>query len=137
MFSRGTMRFLQSKKLISLFFLVIFSFYALFQSYASVSDIKYPTNEWHVSTPEEQGMQSKTLLDMMEVIKDQKYNIHSVTIVRNGSLVLDSYLYPFKNGKGHEMYSATKSVTSAIMGIAIDKGHIKDVHQPITQFFSQ
>ncbi len=34
------------------------------------------------------------------------------------------------------MYSATKSVTSAIIGIAIDKGHIKDVHQLITQFFA-
>jgi len=67
--------------------------------------------------------------------KDNKYNIHSVTIVRNGSLVLDSYLYPFKYGKKHAMHSATKSVTSALIGIAIDKGLIKDVHQLITQLF--
>ena len=135
MFSRGTMRFLLSKKFISTFSLTILLFFILVQSNASESDTKYPTNELHVSTPEEQGMQSKTLLQMMEAIKDQKYNIHSVTIVRNGSLVLDSYLYPFKYGKKHEMYSATKSVTSALIGIAIDKGHIKDVHQPITYFF--
>ena len=135
MFSRGTMRFLLSKKFISTFSLTILLFFILVQSNASESDTKYPTDELHVSTPEEQGMQSKALLQMMEAIKDQKYNIHSVTIVRNGSLVLDSYLYPFKYGKKHEMYSATKSVTSALIGIAIDKGHIKDVHQTITQLF--
>ena len=33
------------------------------------------------------------------------------------------------------MHSATKSVTSALIGIAIDKGLIKDVHQLITQLF--
>jgi len=129
------MRFFLSKKFISIFSLAILLFFALVQSNASESDTKYPTNGWYVSTPEEQGMQSKTLLQMMEVIKDQKYNIHSVTIVRNGSLVLDSYLYPFKYGKKHEMHSATKSVTSALIGIAIDKGRIKDVHQPIIHFF--
>jgi len=129
------MRFLQSKKFMPIFYLVIFSFSALVQSNVSASDIKYPTNEWHVSTPEDQGMKSKTLLDMMKVIKDKKYNIHSVTIVRNGSLVLDSYLYPFKNGKKHKMFSATKSITSALIGIAIDKGYIKNVNQTITQLF--
>ena len=44
-------------------------------------------------------------------------------------------LFEFKNGKKHKMFSATKSVTSALIGIAIDKGYIKDVHQTITQLF--
>jgi CubicO group peptidase (beta-lactamase class C family) len=129
------MRFFLIKKSISAFSLTIFLFFIFVQSNASESDTNYPTNEWYVSTPEEQGMQSKTLFQMIEAIKEQKYNIHSITIVRNGSLVLDSYLYPFQYGKKHKMYSATKSVTSALIGIAIDKGHIKDVHQPITHFF--
>ncbi len=129
------MRLRQRKKSISIFLLVIFSFLALVQSAASSSDIEFPTSEWHVSAPEEQGMQSKTLLDMMAVIKDKKYNFHSVTIVRNGSLVLDSYLYPFENDKKHKMFSATKSVTSALIGIAMDKGYIKDIHQTLTQLF--
>ena len=129
------MRFLQSKKFIFLCFFVIFSFDAFISSYAYASGINYPTHEWQMSAPEEQGMHSKTILAMMEFIKEKEYNIHSVTLVRNGSLVLDSYLYPFKNDKKHEMHSATKSVTSALIGIAIDKGYIKDVHQAITQLF--
>lgn len=129
------MRFLQSRKFISLCFPVIFLFDAFISSYAYASSVNYPTHEWQVSAPEEQGMHSKTILEMMEFIKEKEYNIHSVTLVRNDSLVLDSYRYPFKNDKKHEMHSATKSVTSALIGIAIDKGYIKDVHQAITQLF--
>ena len=109
--------------------------FSLPQSNASESSSNYPTNEWHVSTPEDQGMQSKTLLKMMEDIKDKKYNIHSITIVRNGDLIIDAYLYPFKYGEKHELHSVTKSVISALIGIAIDKGYIEDVHQPVIHFF--
>jgi len=42
---------------------------------------------------------------------------------------------PFKDGQKHDMYSVTKSVTSALIGIAIDKGYIKDVNQTITELF--
>lgn len=75
------------------------------------------------------------LLAMMKEVETKGYNIQSVTIVRNGRIVLDAYIYPFEKGKNHEMYSATKSVTSALIGIAIDKGYIKDVNQTITQLF--
>jgi CubicO group peptidase (beta-lactamase class C family) len=129
------MKFLQNKKYIALFIFTISIIFVFSHFYANASVIHYPTNDWEISAPEEQGMHSKTILELMELIKEEKYNIHSVTIVRNGSLVLDSYLYPFKNGIKHKMFSATKSVTSALIGIAIDKGYIKDVHQTITQLF--
>ena len=72
---------------------------------------------------------------MMTAIKKKGYTIQNVSIVRNGYLVLDAYIYPFKDGQKHEMYSVTKSVTSALIGIAIDKGYIKDVNQTITEIF--
>jgi len=129
------MRLYLGKKTVAIIFFAVILLFSLSRSNLSASGSNYPTNEWHVSTPEEQGMQSKTLLKMMKAIKDEKYNIHSVTIVRNGDLVLDAYLYPFKNGEKHELHSVTKNVISALIGIAIDKGYIKDVHQPITNLF--
>jgi len=80
-------------------------------------------------------MTSTSLLAMMEDIKKNGYNIQSITIVRNGYLVLDAYINFFEQGQKHETYSVTKSITSALIGIAIDKGYIKDVNQTITQFF--
>ena len=96
------MKFLLIRKFIFTLCLSIFLSFYPFQLHSSESNTIDPTNGWQVSSPEEQGMQSKTLLKMMEVIKDEKYNIHSITIVRNGDLVLDAYLYPFKYGEKHE-----------------------------------
>ena len=129
------MKLLQKKKSIALYILPIFLITVFFYSYAAASANIFPTGEWRNSAPEAQGMHSKSILEMMEHIKKNGYNIQSVSIVRNGYLVLDAYAYPFKDGQKHKMYSATKSVTSALIGIAIDKGYIKDVNQTITELF--
>jgi len=95
----------------------------------------YPTKSWRMSTPEEQGMHSENLLNMMEEIKISKIGIQSVTVVRNGYIVLDSYIHPYEDGYKHKMWSVTKSVISALVGIAIDKGFIKSVDQKVIEFF--
>ena len=125
----------QSKKKIALYFLPIFAILAFFYSYVAALVKYYPTDQWQYSAPEAQGMTSTSLLEMMEDIKKNRYNIQSITIVRNGYLVLDAYINFFEEGQKHETYSVTKSVTSALIGIAIDKGYIKDVNQTITQLF--
>jgi CubicO group peptidase (beta-lactamase class C family) len=104
-------------------------------SYAMASVARYPSKEWAISTPEQQGMQSSMLADMMQHIVDYGFEIHSVLIVRNGKLVLDSYFWPFSAEMKHILHSCTKSITSALIGIAIDKGYIQSVNQPIKDFF--
>jgi CubicO group peptidase (beta-lactamase class C family) len=117
---------------------VIFTFIilAFFSSIATASPTPFPTKKWQVSTPEEQGMQSQMLADMLEVIEKNSYNIDSVLIIRNGYIVLDAYFHPFANGLRHPIHSCTKSIMSALIGIAIDKGFIKSVDQPVTDFFA-
>jgi CubicO group peptidase (beta-lactamase class C family) len=56
-------------------------------------------------------------------------------VVRNGYLVLEAYSYPFKGESRHWIASATKSFTSALIGIAIDKGSINGVNQKLLDFF--
>jgi CubicO group peptidase (beta-lactamase class C family) len=128
-------KLLQNSKYLVHPILSIFIILAFFYSYASASVSYYPTNGWQISTPEAQGMHSKPIFEMMTAIKEKGYLIQNISIVRNGYLVLDTYIYPFKDGQEHEMYSVTKSVTSALIGIAIDKGYIKDVNQTITELF--
>lgn len=113
----------------------IFVFVFIFYSYSIASLDYYPTDNWRTSTAEEQGMQSEKLLEMLESIKNSEVDIQSVSIVRNGYLVLDSYIYPFKEKEKHKMYSVTKSITSALIGIAIKEGFIKDVNQKVLDFF--
>jgi len=95
----------------------------------------FPTEGWRMSTPEEQGMHSENLLKMMENIKESQIGIQSVTVMRNGYIVLDSYIHPYEDGQKHKMFSITKSIISALIGIAINKGFIKDVDQKIVEIF--
>ena len=88
-----------------------------------------------MSTPEEQGMKSDILADMLDFVQKHGFRIDSISIVRNGYLVLDANFYPFSRDQKHTIHSCTKSIMSALIGIAIDKGYIKSVNQPIMEFF--
>jgi CubicO group peptidase (beta-lactamase class C family) len=91
----------------------------------------WPTDGWRSTAPEEQGMDSEKLAQMVEHIQQEKLDLHSLLIIRNGYLVSEFYAYPYSVGQAHWVMSVTKSVISALVGIAIQKGYIKDVHQPL------
>jgi CubicO group peptidase (beta-lactamase class C family) len=54
-----------------------------------------------------------------------------VQIVRRGRLVLDAYFYPYSAGLRHDVASVTKSVTSTLVGLAIEKGFLPGVETPM------
>ena len=72
---------------------------------------------------------------MFDFVREREIPVHSVQIVRHGLLVLDAYFYPYRDGMRHDVASVTKSITSTLVGIAIDKGLIRDVRQPVISFF--
>jgi hypothetical protein len=78
------MKLLQNKKSIALYILPIFIIIVFFYSYVTASANIYPTKGWQISTPEEQGIRSQMLAEMMENIKKSNFNIDSILIVRNG-----------------------------------------------------
>ena len=102
---------------------------------SSTSPDYWPTHGWRSKTPEEQGMDSELLVNMLDFIQEQEYDMHSVTIVRHGYLVMDAAIYPFDQGSKHHMHSSTKSIMSALIGIAIEQGHIESVELPVLSFF--
>ena len=97
----------------------------------------WPTNGWRSSAPEEQGIDSETLADMMEVIQERDHNLDSLTIARNGYVVTDAYFYPFTRDTKHIIHSCTKSIVSALIGIAIENGYIESVDQSVLSFFPE
>ncbi|MGB7114513.1 MAG: serine hydrolase domain-containing protein, partial [Anaerolineales bacterium] len=80
-------------------------------------------------------MDSEPLVQMLAQIEQENYKIDSVLVVRNGYLVLDAYVYPFRPGETHILYSVTKSVVSALIGIAIEQGYIESLDQHGLDFF--
>ena len=99
------------------------------------SATSWPTRGWRTSTPEEQGVDSGVLAAMLEEVQRQGHNIDSVTVIRNGFLVADAAVYPYKQDTKHVIHSCTKSVVSILVGIAIEHGYIEDVQTPVVEFF--
>ena len=102
---------------------------------SNFTDKYWPTESWRTSTPEQQGMDSGELIKIFKLIQENEVNIHSILIIRNGYMVLDAYFYPFSQGTVHNLASVTKSITSVVVGIAIDKGYIKSIEQQVLDFF--
>jgi CubicO group peptidase (beta-lactamase class C family) len=102
---------------------------------AGAQQTPWPTHGWRHSTPEAQGMDSRVLADALVYAREHQIPIHSLTIVRNGYVVLDAYFWPFEDGQLHDLASVTKSVTSTLVGIAISK-HQLELRRPLTSVFS-
>jgi len=97
----------------------------------SASPTYWPTRGWRSTTAEQQGMDSAKLADALSYIRQRQLNVHSLLVIRNGYIVLDAYFYPYDRAHTHDVASVTKSITAALIGIAIDGGQIQSVQQPV------
>src|SRR5436190_1913856 len=102
---------------------------------ASLAGADAHQSGWVTASPEEMGIDSAPLVEMFDHVREHNVPVHSVQIVRHGRLVLDSYFYPFADGMRHDVASVTKSITSTLIGLAIEKGFLEDVNQPILKIF--
>ena len=95
-----------------------------------------PQNDGWASASLESVNISQSRLEAMEkaIRADEFKKVTSVLIARNGKLVYEGYF----DGSADDLRntrSATKSVTSMLVGIAIDKGLLSGVNAPIMPFF--
>ena len=72
---------------------------------------------------------------MFSELESRDYPATSVLLVKNGTLVYEKYYDDFSYNTVFNTYSVTKSFTSALVGIAIDKGLIDSVDDPILDYF--
>src|SRR5437016_2808263 len=103
-----------------------------------------------VSVNDDKPVDRDALCRMADRLAASSANVHAVLVARGGKLVFERY---FKgsdeiNGRRvesvafdadtlHNIKSATKSVASLALGIAIDRGLIRSVNEPIFGFFPE
>jgi CubicO group peptidase (beta-lactamase class C family) len=96
----------------------------------------WPTGGWRVTTPEAQGVDSEALALAIETARQKGLSIHSLLVVRNGYLVAEAYFFPYHKTMPHDLASVTKSLTTTLAGIAIGRGMIRSVKEPMLPFFA-
>jgi hypothetical protein len=60
-------------------------------------------------------------------------DVHSVLLYQHGKLVMEEYFYGYNASRTHQLRSATKSVVSALAGIAVDRGALTGADEPVLQ----
>lgn len=96
----------------------------------------WPTYEWRVSKPSEQGMSTEILFDLFYNLQLNNNNINSVLIIKNGYIVAEGYAHPFNKDFVEQIYCITKPFISTMIGILIREGKIKSVNQRVLDFFN-
>lgn len=67
----------------------------------------------------------------------QMPRLHSLLISHRGELVIEQYFAGRNASQPANLKSASKSVISALVGLAVQRGYIKDINQPIADFFPE
>lgn len=62
-------------------------------------------------------------------------DVHSTLIYKNNKLVLEEYFYGYDRSTPHQLRSATKVLYGTLLGIAIDKGFLKNEDELILPYF--
>jgi CubicO group peptidase (beta-lactamase class C family) len=92
---------------------------------------------WSVSSPAAEQVDAVAIESLIRDLQKSSRNIHGVLIAKNGKLIVEAYFDGWHAKRLQSMRSASKSVASTLVGIAIDKGYITDVNQSVFDFFPE
>ncbi len=99
---------------------------------------QYLDDGWRSARPQDQGLDSELLVDLVRSVADGQWpNTHSILVARNGYLVVEEYFYGFDESMLHDMRSASKSLTSTLVGLAVDRQMIGGSDAKVLPFFSK
>ena len=91
---------------------------------------------WDTSHASEQGVDPEALVRTVEaILRGEAGFLKSFLVARGGSLVLEEYFHGYGPDDLHPIASCTKTVSSLLVGLAIDGGHIQGVDAPLLSFF--
>ena len=93
---------------------------------------------WEVASLADVGMDNETITDLTNRILNGDFRgIHSMLIVKDGVLVHEAYFEGYGRNDLQTIFSITKSVTSCLIGIAIDQGLIRGVGDTVLSYFPE
>lgn len=103
---------------------------------AAVDYMPLPVGDWNLSTPGEQGLDPR-LLDKLCREAGKLETLYGLLVIKNGYLIAEGYFNEGSIDQVSGRTSSTKSVTSALVGIALDRGCLQSVDQKMIDFFPE
>jgi len=106
-------------------------------STAELAQVDYaplPGDDWQVSTPAEQGLDPMLVAELYHNAA-QLERIYGLLVIKNGHLVAEDYFNEGSVEQKARLQSVTKSYTSALVGIALERGCLSSLDQLMLDFF--
>jgi CubicO group peptidase (beta-lactamase class C family) len=94
----------------------------------------FPDPEWEVLAPEDSGVDTAPLSELAAYL--QEGNSSCMVVVHEGRIVAEEYWNGWDEESAQEVFSVTKSVTSALVGIAQEEGFL-DISQPASTWITE
>ncbi|GAB3626969.1 6-aminohexanoate hydrolase [Pandoraea terrae] len=88
------------------------------------------------AAPEQAGIDSRELVRLSEWIRNEKLDVHSLLVVKDGKLVFERYSGGVTRDHNYELYSVTKGVTALTAGMLIGQG-AASLDEPVAAVLSQ
>ena len=103
---------------------------------ARVDYTPIPAGDWEISTPDAEGLDPLRVARLYWNAEDVE-TLYALLVVKNGRLVGEKYFHGGSLEGTSNLQSATKSVTSALVGIALEDGCIPDLDAHMMDFFPE
>lgn len=108
---------------------------------------------WQVKSVEEVGLLKSKFFEMVNYLDENEHQIHSILVIKDSNLVFEKYFPGYKFDLNsvqspddiimfgidtlHYLASVSKSVTSLLFGIAIDKGAHIDLDEYLISYYPE
>jgi CubicO group peptidase (beta-lactamase class C family) len=96
----------------------------------------FPTDAFRTATPADAGMDSQKLAAALALTGDHNQT-QAVVVLRHGYVVGETYASGFSADTRHESYSMAKSVTSALVGIAIEQKLLSGLDERVCKYYQE
>lgn len=96
----------------------------------------FPGREFEKASCKDADVDKQLLALMFDKMIEEKYNVHSMILVKDGAKVFEAYADGFGPETKSEMYSIAKSFTSIAIGILLDRGLLK-LDDPVLPLFQK
>jgi len=116
-------------------FLIPVALWALVTGVAGAADAE-SSRALTVSTPQAEGVDPAGLVALLDYMDSENIALDGLMILRHDKVILKTSWYPYSTqDPPHRVYSTTKSIVSALIGIALAEGKLRSIDQTLGDFF--
>lgn len=93
---------------------------------------------WRTTSLQDLNLNAKPFADLVGAVARGEFpNTHSNLVAKSGYLIFEQYFYGFDRDVLHDMRSASKSLASTLIGLAVDRDLIADSGAKALSFFPE